>query len=301
MPSTRSANPRSRRASLSVSENGLLRLAGAIWGPLRHPMRFTLFGYVGVVLVLALFETKLVYPIPAVAAGNWSPDFPVETVQFQSADGTDLHGWLLEAPTNTQRWLLYCHGNGSDVASVAPYLDSLRAELPANIFVFDYRGYGHSDGTPHEAGVLADSEAALHWICERSGGAPDDIILMGRSLGGGVAVHLAAHHGARAAILERTFTRLTDAAKANYWWAPIDWVMRNRYASIEKIPHYEGPLLCSHGTHDRIVPFEQGRLLFDAAGAPASEKHFVTLENLGHNDPGTEDYNIQLVEFLRRF
>ena len=251
-------------------------------------------------MVLAFFETKLVYPVPTVAFGDWSPSFQYEDVQFHSQDGTPLHGWLLASPS-TDRWLLYCHGNGADVASVGPYLDWLRTELPANIFVFDYRGYGHSAGAPHEAGVLADSEAALTWVCERSGGQPQDVILMGRSLGGGVAVHLAAERGAKAAVLERTFTRLTDAAKANYWWAPVNWVMKNRYPSIDKIPKYDGPLLCSHGTVDQLVPFEQGQRLFDAAGTPASQKQFVALEDIGHNDPSTDHYSEQLFEFLRRF
>ena len=293
---------RERRASLSVGWlTGASDIAAAIWRPLRRPVRFTLVVYAGVVLVLAFFETKLVYPIPQLSWGDWNPTFQFESVNFQSDDGTPLHGWLLASPTTTDRWILYCHGNGSDVAGVAPYLDRLRSELPANIFVFDYRGYGHSEGTPHEAGVLADSEAALAWTCDRAERQPDDIILMGRSLGGGVAVHLAAHQGARAAVLERTFTRLTDAAKASYWWAPVNLVMKNRYPSIDKIPKYQGPLLCSHGTIDRTVPFEQGKRLFEAAGTPASEKKFVTLENVGHNEPGTEHYSEQLVAFLRRF
>ncbi|MCA9178917.1 MAG: alpha/beta hydrolase [Planctomycetales bacterium] len=266
--------------------------------PLRKLCLGATFVFAGVLLVLSFLENKLVYPIPPIHAADWAPAFPLEEAAFQAADGTELHGWLLESHPDAP-WVLYCHGNGDQVANSGAWLSQLRDKLPANIFVFDYRGYGKSAGSPTEAGVLSDGEAALDWICQRSGCRPERIILMGRSLGGAVAVHLASEHGAAGLVLERTFTRLTDAAKARFWWAPVNWLMRNRYHSIEKIPRYDGPLLSSHGTRDDVVPYHLGVELFSAAGAPDSLKTFVELPNVGHNGPNTEEYLQTLFQFIR--
>ena len=77
--------------------------------------------------------------------------------------------------------------------------------------------------------------------------------------------------------------------------------MRNRYPSIEKIGKYQGPLLCSHGDRDTLVPLEQGKTLFETAGTPDDQKQFVTLEGIGHNGPDTEEYGRKLVAFLRQY
>ncbi len=124
------------------------------------------------------------------------------------------------------------------------------------------------------------------------------IVLWGRSIGGAIAVQLAADPGARGLILERTFTSLPDVAACHYPWLPVRWLMHNRFDSLAQIGAYRGPLLQSHGTADEVVPFEQGQRLFEAAAA--SPKQFVAMPDVTHNGPNDEDYYTELQRFLDR-
>jgi len=142
--------------------------------------------------------------------------------------------------------------------------------------------------------VLADARAARAWLAERAGVAPERIVLMGESLGGAVAVDLAAD-GARALILENTFSSMPDVAAHHYPWAPVRLLMRNRFDSAAKIRSYHGPLYQSHGDRDSIVPLEYARRLFDAANEP---KHFLLVAGADHNDGRMSPYYDKLREFL---
>ena len=250
--------------------------------------------YLLVLLVLLLLENTLLYPAPKYPAGDWKATYlPHEDVFFESADGTKLHGWLVEHP-QPRAALLYLHGNGDCVGYLGPYLQQLRDNHQITIFAFDYRGYGRSEGAPGEQGILEDGHAAQMWLAERMKLKPADIVLMGRSLGGGVAVDLAANNGARGLILQSTFTSLPDAAACLYPWAPVRWLMKNRYDSLSKIGRYPGNVLISHGTTDDLVPCNLGRKLYDAVPGP---KRFVELTG-GHNDEESPEYYDALDEFL---
>src|SRR5207247_3727660 len=119
----------------------------------------------------------------------------------------------------------------------------IQSNLAATVFVYDYRGYGRSRGKPAERGCVADGMAAHRWLAEREGVDMDDIVLMGRSIGGGVAVAAAAEQGARALVLEATFSRMTDAAANLYPWLPVRLVMSNRYNSVKRMQKFIWPLL----------------------------------------------------------
>lgn len=257
-------------------------------------VRIAAVSYLVVLLVLLLLENTLLYPAPQYPAGDWqAAALDHEDVFFTAADGTRLHGWWLEHP-RPRATLLYCHGNGDHVAYLGAYLGNLRDTLQVSIFVFDYRGYGRSAGSPFEAGILQDGAAAQYWLAERTGQRAADLVLMGRSLGGGVAVDLAAASGARGLILQNTFTSLPDAAAELYPWAPVHWLMKNRYDSLGKIGRYPGPLLMSHGTQDELVRIALGRRLFEAA---PGRKEFLAIEGAGHNSPEPPEY----LELLSRF
>jgi len=258
--------------------------------------RVALAGYLLVLLLLLYFENTLLYPAPRYPTGDWTAaDLAHEDVFFASADGTKLHGWYFEHPS-PRAAILYAHGNGDCVAYLGPYLSQLRDKLRVSIFAFDYRGYGRSEGSPSEPGIVADGDAAQRWLAERTGKRPEEIVLMGRSLGGGVAVHLAVQNGARGMILQSTYTSLPDAAARMYPWAPVRLLMRNRYDSLSKIGSYNGPVLASHGTADDLVPYELGRRLFDAA--PTSRKEFFTIEGGNHNSPEPREYYLALDRWL---
>ena len=152
---------------------------------------------------------------------------------------------------------------------------------------FDYCGYGRSEGTPSEVGVLADARAARTWLARRAGIPKNRIVLMGRSLGGAVAVDLAAD-GARGLILESTFTLMPNSDMQRCLGCQCGALMQTQFNSLAKIGNYHGPLLQSHGTADRLIPYAMGRQLFMGANEP---KQFIVIPGGDYNDPQTDaDY-----------
>jgi fermentation-respiration switch protein FrsA (DUF1100 family) len=244
--------------------------------------------YLGVIVLLIMLEQFLVYPVPSKEDSTWAAEtFNAEDVHFESKDGTRLHGWYLEHP-NPRAHLLFCHGNGEHVGYLGDWLVALSNRLHVSIFAFDYRGYGKSEGKPFEQGVLEDGEAAQQWLASRAAIHPNEIVLYGRSLGGGVAVHLAGKNGARALVAERTFHSMVEIGARQYPWAPIRWLMRNRYPSDERITNYNGPLLQMHGTTDRMVPLESAKTLF--AACPSQQKEFFEVAGMGHDDFAPQEF-----------
>jgi uncharacterized protein len=144
--------------------------------------------------------------------------------------------------------------------------------------------------------VLADARAARAWLANRAGVPPQQIVLMGESLGGAVAVDLAAD-GARALIVENTFSSMPDVAAHHYPWAPVRLLMKTRFDSATKIRDYHGPLFQSHGDRDSIVPLEFAKRLFDAANEP---KQFLLVQGGDHNDFRPPEYYDKLREFLEK-
>jgi len=258
-------------------------------------LRWAAIGYLVVLGVMMFFEESLIFFPARYPEGDWQPEGLVfKDAWFQSADGTRIHGWYLphERPRAV---VLYCHGNAGNVSHRADILQILHESVGVSVLAFDYRGYGRSEGKPSEAGILADARAARAWLAQRAGVAPGRVVLMGHSLGGAVAVDLAADDGARALVVEGGFTSLPDVAAYHYPWLPVRWAMRTRLDAAGKIAAYRGPLLQSHGTADTIVPYRLGRRLFEAANEP---KQFVTLPDLDHNDPQPVEYYRALVAFL---
>lgn len=250
--------------------------------------------YLGILLVLSWLENKLIYvPSPAGPNTYHGLDYDYEDVWFAAADGTKLHGWYIEH-AQPRATVLYLHGNAGNIGHRADLIRNLSSRHRLNVFLFDYRGYGRSQGSPHEAGVLQDARAARAWVAERAKISEQDIVLFGQSLGGGVAVDLA-QEGARGMVLLKTFTSLPDVAAGLYPFLPVHWVMRNRMQSIDKIAKYQGPLLIAHGDADRMIPFYHGEQLYEAANQP---KRFVRLEGHGHNGIWPERFHQELETFL---
>ncbi len=245
---------------------------------------------------VAKLEKSLVFAPSPYPAGDWQPaGLAYEDAVFNAIDGTRLHGWYVphEQPRAV---VLFCHGNGGNVALWSDVLRTLHDRMGVSILGFDYRGYGRSEGTPSESGVLADARAARTWLARRAGVPENQIVLMGRSLGGAVAVDLAAD-GARGLVLESTFTSMPEVGHAKLPWLPVRALMRTQFNSLAKIGKYHGPLLQSHGTADRLIPFAMGRQLFDAANEP---KQFIAIPGGDHNDPQAEEYYAALFAFLGR-
>jgi len=243
---------------------------------------------------LAKLENNLVYQPTPFASDFPTDEIPFEDVEFNSGDGTRLHGWFADHPDPVGIALI-CHGNAGNIVSRGESLMILNRRHRLAAMIFDYRGYGKSEGKPTESGILLDARAARAWLANRKQVLENEIILMGRSLGGGVAVDLAANDGAKALVLASTFSSMPEVAKNLLPILPANLLMQQRFDSISKITKYRGPLLQSHGDLDKLIPIEQGRKLFLAAPGP---KRFVTIPNAGHNDPQSDEYRQALDEFL---
>ncbi len=216
-----------------------------------------------------------------------------EDAWFNSTNGAKLNGWFAEAE-HPRAVVLYTEGNGGNITTRRDVLTLFRDRLKTSVLVFDYQGYGKSEGAPSREGILSDARAARRWLAERTGVAEKDIVLVGQSLGGSVAVDLAARDGARGLVLENTFSSLTDVTEAHFG-RMAGRLVTNQLDSATRIKDYKGPLLQTHGDRDSLVPFAQGRRLFEAANEP---KRFVAVAGGGHNDPPSAEYIEELDRFL---
>lgn len=244
---------------------------------------------------VAALENSLVFAPIRYPEGNWQPaGLEYEDVEFESSDGTKLHAWYL-AHARPRAVVLYAHGNAGNLSHRAETVRLLHERYQLSVMIFDYRGYGRSEGIPDEEGILQDARAARNWLAERAEIPNSEIVLIGRSLGGAVAVDLAAEEDPRGLVLISTFSSLPDVGAHTISWLPVRSLMRYELDSRAKIVNYQGPLLQSHGDADRVVPFEIGRDLFDAANQP---KQFVHIPDGRHNDPYTEEFHLALDEFI---
>ncbi len=229
-------------------------------------------------------------------SGNWKPqDLRFDDVWFSAEDKTRLHGWYCPCD-NPRATILIAHGNAGHVASRAPWLKYLQSTARVATFMFDYRGYGRSEGVPTVEGVLLDAKAARAKLRELARIDDSAMLLMGESLGGAIVVQLAAESAPRGLVLQSTFSSLKDVAAVHY--PRLSWLVPPaKLDSVAQIVRYHGPLLQSHGTADRTIPFSSGEKLFEAANEP---KTFVTISKADHNNWLTEDYLRQLDQFIRR-
>lgn len=252
--------------------------------------------WLGTVVVMKWLENRFVYP-GNTAVESWvaSPVNDYEDVQTASADGTAIHGWYF--PGSGPDVVVLAHGNGGNLTHRSRIAIELRKTLNASVLLFDYPGYGKSGGSPSEEGCYAAGDAAIEWLAKEKGIPKRRIILFGESLGGGVAAELAVRHEHKALVLTKTFTSLPAAAKALFPFLPTNWLMSNRYETIEKLPGIRTPVFIAHGTADRTVPFHHGEQLFAIANEP---KAFHRMEGQEHNAWFTSDFYRELKAFLDR-
>ena len=222
-----------------------------------------------------------------------------EDVFFSTADGVKLHGWYVPAESDVT--LLWFHGNAGNVGNRLEHMLLSHVILRVNIFIFDYRGYGLSEGAASESGTYLDGEAAVSYLRDQRGvDTEEQLVLYGHSLGGAVAVEVARRIPSRALIVESTFTSVKDMAKSLYPYLPsgvVTSLMQSEYDSLSKISGARAPVMVIHGDEDTTVPLAEGKGLYEAARQP---KRFHTVEGAAHNDVyaiGGERY----FEAIRRF
>lgn len=222
----------------------------------------------------------LYFPMQGLEATPATYDLAFEEIRFEAADGVRLHGWFVPAQ-GARATLLWLHGNAGNISHRVHNLRLFHDALRINVFLFDYRGYGLSEGRPSEAGLLQDGEAAWRVLQGRPDVDPRAIVLFGRSLGAAVAAELAARVKPAALILETPFTSLLDMARHHYWFLPVRWLVRSRYDTLGAVRRVRVPVLVLHGDADEIVPFDMGEQVFAAAPEP---KAFYRIPGASHND-----------------
>jgi len=250
-------------------------------------------------VLLVSCENKIIYHPHKYPDGEWNTEnagLQVEDVWFSASDGVKLHGWYFPNP-DAQATLLFFHGNAGNLSH---RLDNIRDLVPLglNVFIFDYRGYGRSEGSPDEPGILLDAQAAYDILIQTRNATPERLILFGRSLGGVFAAHTARHNACAGLILEATFTDARDMANKMVPFLPIGFALRSKLDAVNQVPHITVPKLFLHGTVDEIIPYRLGRKLYDAAAQP---KEFYDIEGAGHNDTthvGGAPYYAKLQSFI---
>jgi dipeptidyl aminopeptidase/acylaminoacyl peptidase len=256
-------------------------------------------GYGVAVVWLITQETRLVFQAGrSLAIGR--PPFPYEQIDLPRADGARQFAWVMRrGGSDAGPWVLYLHGNAATIASkvnISHYAE-LRA-LGLNVLAPEYRGYAGLDGQPSEAALEIDARAGYDYLRVTRNIAPARLVIYGWSLGGAVAVNLAAQTEQAAVILEGAPAALVDIGQQRYPFFPIRLIMRNPFNSIGKIERIRSPILFLHGADDAVIPIAEGRRLFEAA---RGEKTFVEIRG-GHvsaSEADTERFYGSIRQFLK--
>jgi fermentation-respiration switch protein FrsA (DUF1100 family) len=236
--------------------------------------------YCAAVAWLMWHEDAIVFAAPR-ELGARRPDAPFEQIELARDDRARQFAWVMRsaADPDARAWILYLHGNSSTIAhrlNIVHY-DRLR-QLGLNVFAPEYRGFGGLDGVPTERSLDVDARAAYDYLRSRLHVAPERIVIYGWSLGSAVAVDLASHVEESALILEGAPASLVAVGQRRYPFLPIRFVMRNPFDSIDKIKDVDSPVLFLHSPEDEVIPFDEGRRLYEAAPQP---KTFVEVRG-GH-------------------
>ena len=230
-----------------------------------------------------------------------SPPEGAESVWFNSADGTRLNGFFFESQSKPETaTILFFHGNGGNITSVS-WLGQRFAKHGFNVLVFDYRGYGASDGVAAtEAGLYADGDAAVAFLVNNKKLRPEQIVLYGHSLGTAITADVASRGHYGAVVLESGFSSASSVATTSLPWLPhwLHFLGKNRFESARKLTNVRSPILIAHGDPDQTIPTGEARLLFASANEP---RKLLIVPGAGHVPFGSggETYLNQIEQFMR--
>ena len=279
----RDAAARSRRSrGSSVS---LRRLANCV-----------VITYLTVCVIVSFLQSRLIY-FPSRGYEYTPADVGLlyEDLVLETEDGVKIAAWYIGG-SGERGSLIFCHGNAGNMADRMVDITTLH-HMGFNVLMFDYRGYGGSEGSPTETGTYLDGEAAWNYLTVTRGEEPSRITIFGRSLGGAVAIELATHHQPAALVVESSFTSIVDIGRLHYPLLPINMLVTYRYESIAKVPTILCPKLFVHAKDDTLIPISIGRKLYDAAAHP---KRFIETPG-GHNSGGyayNDSYKRQFEAFI---
>jgi len=238
-----------------------------------------LFAYSFILLLLYLFQAKLVYfPDKNIYVTPREIGLSFKDYYFKTADGYQLHGWHIPVE-NARGTVLFFHGNAGNISH---RLESIQVfiELGFAVFIFDYRGFGLSHGKPDEEGTYRDADAAWDFLVRELKEHPNRIVIFGRSLGSAVAAYLSSRVEPGVVILESSFTSTPDLGAHIYPFIPVRFLARINYPTNEFVAKISRPVLFIHSRQDEIIPFHHGEINFQSARDP---KSFLEIHG-SHND-----------------
>lgn len=254
--------------------------------------------YLALCVFLFLFQDRLVYfPESGLSSTPRDVGLAYREVRLETEAGERVYAWFVPHP-DPRGTVLFCHGNAGNISHRVGTLRLLH-DLGLATLIFDYPGYGLSEGSTGEQACYRAARAADDWLraegCER-------IVVWGRSLGGAVAAQVALERPPRVLVLESTFTSMPELGQRLYPWLPARWLTRNRFDTLLKLSSIDTPVLVIHSEDDEVIPSEHGYELYRAAGSP---KRLVTLigdHNNGFMDSGpryTGEIDLFLDEYLK--
>jgi alpha-beta hydrolase superfamily lysophospholipase len=255
--------------------------------------------YIIFVGFLFIFQSRYVYyPEPVLSANPGNIGLYFESVSFVTTDGVKLSGWFVPHE-NARGVILFCHGNAGNISH---RLESIQIfhQLGLDVFIFDYRGYGQSEGKPTEQGTYKDVEAAWRYLIEERQVQSKKVIVFGRSLGGAIAAWVTQSHTPGALILESTFISVRDIATRLYPYLPVKLLLRYKYNTAEYLGKVDCPVLIVHSRDDEIMPFSLGQQLFKMTKGPKQFLEITGTHNVGFITSG-EHYEEGLNTFISEY
>jgi uncharacterized protein len=243
--------------------------------------------YLLLCLSIGIWQNRLIF-FPDRAIKSTPQNFNIKYEEVNIAIGKDnLYGWWMPANNNSEKVMIYLHGNSSNISGANLRAASRFWQAGFSILLVDYRGYGRSTGDfPTEASVYQDAQSMWNYLIEKRKIKAENIYIYGHSLGGAIAIDLAVENPqAAGSIVECTFTSIREMAgyQKKYNLLPLDFVVTQKFDSIGKIPKLKVPLLVVHGMEDKTVPSFMGEALYNKAKQP---KKLWLVDNAGHNNIG---------------
>lgn len=258
------------------------------------------YGYLGILLVLLALENYFLFPRST--AAEWEPPparLAVRDVSLAAADGNTIHAWWSVPPgwTPEKGAVLFSHGNGGNLSHRGDLLAYWQKELDRAVLAYDYPGYGKSTGRPTEAGCYAAGEAAFAWLVGTEKVPEREVILLGESLGGAMAIELATKHPCRAVVTCGAFTSFPDMAQLKFPWLPARWLVSNKLDNLGKIGTLDCPVFLAHGTADTLIPYAMAERLYAAANEP---KELMAIHGWPHAAPVQPEFFALVRQFLEQ-
>lgn len=253
----------------------------------------------GMPLVMYFYQEKLIFHPPSLALAKrvaLAGKPGVEELEFAVPGGDKLHGWLVRSGTKRRAPLaMYFGGNAEDISGMIDESPRLRGWAVALV---NYRGYGDSTGEPSEAALFADALTVHDYLAQRPDIDAQRVVVIGRSLGSGVAVHLARERAVLGVVLISPYESVRAIAKSRYPFVPVDWLLKHPFDSLAKAPAVVAPMLALVARRDRTIEPFRSRQLVAAWGGVARLVDFQEADHVSiSHEPG---YWPAIADFVRQ-